>query len=837
MSKIHGTEPGLGDRDIAPPLTAQVAVAARVTGLFSYLVPPELAGTAQVGQAVLAPLGARPAVGYIMALGRTQFSGRLKPLLEIIGTEPLFGPGLSRLIHFIAAYYHYPPGQAAREILPGGLAPALIRVLRSAETVDAPLLGAEAEVLARLKGAGEGGLDLKILSAEGLGEAARRLAASGRARPGWRLDYKAAGPRLEWWLGPADPPPAEPKRLGPREAALWRLAQDGPAKPLSYFAHYVPRPLVQARSLAAKGLIELSAREVFRDDPNRALAPADPGPPLELTPQQSRALSALETALAGEGGREFLLFGVTGSGKTEVYLRAAALALAAGREVLWLAPEIGLTLGLESLLKSRLGGDRVAVLHSGLSAAQRHDQWLRIRRGLAPVVLGARSAVFAPLENLGLVVVDEEHDSAYKQDDSLRYHGRDLARWRAREASAVLVLGSATPSFESYQAALSGRLTLLEMSERPGTAVLPQVIIVDQRAEPARGRRALSPALGRALAETLARGEQALLFLNRRGLSSLPMCLKCGHVLECPHCSRALTLHGPQRPEAAVGAGHAELGRGETLVCHACGFRADPPSGCPHCLAPLVRYFGVGTERLLKIAAEVSPLVRGARLDTDSTRRRGEMKNILDGFARGEFNLLVGTQMAAKGHDFPNLTLVGVVDADLGLNLPDFRAAERTFQLLAQVAGRAGRGDVPGMVIIQTLNPRHPVLRAAAGHDYRAFFQAEIEARLELGYPPFSRLALIRFSGPEAARAEAAALAAAEAGRRLAAESDGLLEVLGPAPAPLARLKEQYRFQILVRGTTAGIRHRFLSAWLPLAEKAASAGLKLTVDIDPYHFM
>ena len=808
-------------------------MAARVTGLFSYLVPPEMDGLAQVGQAVLAPLGARPVVGYILALGRPPFPDRLKPLLEIIGPEPLFGPSLSRLIHFIARYYHYPPGQAAREILPGGLSPDLIRVLRPAEVPAPFLLGAEAELLARLEAAGPGGLDLKSLSAEGLGQAARRLAASGQARAGWRLDLKAAAPRTEWWLAPAENPPAEPKRLGPREAALWRLAREGPAKPLSYFAHYVPRPLPQARSLAAKGLIELSAREIFRDDPDRALD-APPEPPLELTAQQSLALAALETALAAESGREFLLFGVTGSGKTEVYLRAAAAALAAGREVLWLTPEIGLTLGLERLLKSRLGEDRVAVLHSGLSAAQRHDQWRRIRRGLAPVVLGARSAVFAPLENLGLVVVDEEHDPAYKQDDGLRYHGRDLAGRRARQASAVLVLGSATPSFETYQAALDGRLTLLEMSQRPGAAVLPRVVIIDQRAEPARGRRALSPALGRALDETLARGEQALLFLNRRGLASLPMCLKCGQVLECPHCSRSLTLHGPPPPE---GAPHAVIARGETLVCHACGYRADPPSGCPHCLAPLVRYFGVGTEKLLKIAAEACPEARGARLDTDSTRRKGNLKNILDSFARGEFNLLVGTQMAAKGHDFPNLTLVGVVDADLGLNLPDFRAAERTFQLLAQVAGRAGRGAVPGRVLIQTLNPRHPVLRAAAGHDYRAFFQAEIEARRELGYPPFSRLALIRFSGPQAAEVEAAAQAAAAAGRRLADESDEPPEILGPAPAPLARLREQFRFQILIRGATAGIRHRFLAAWLPLAEKMTPPGLKLTADIDPYHFM
>ena len=386
------------------PLTAQVAVAAQVAGFLSYLVPPELAGAVQVGQAVLAPLGSRPAVGYILALERTPPLARLKPLMEIIGPEPLFGPGLSRLIHFISSYYHYPLGQTAKEILPGGLGPALTRVLRLAEdAAPSPfLLGAEAELLNLLKAAAGKGLDFKKVSAGGFGLAARRLTSSGQARPGWRLDFKTAEIRTEWWLAPAEEP--EPRRLGPREAALWRLVREGPAKPLSYFAHYVPRPLTQARSLAAKGLIKLY--EVFRDNPARGLTPAGQGPPPDLMPQQARALAALDKALTAREGREFLLFGVTGSGKTEVYLRAAAAALAAGREVLWLTPEIGLTLGLERLLKSRLGEGRVAVLHSGLSAAQRHDQWLRIHRGLTPVVLGARSAVFAPLENLGLVVVD-----------------------------------------------------------------------------------------------------------------------------------------------------------------------------------------------------------------------------------------------------------------------------------------------------------------------------------------------------------------------------------------------------------------------------------------------
>ena len=819
----------------------QVAVEAAVDKFYTYLAPPDI-GVVETGQAVLVPLRSGTVVGYVMAVrpASDPLPPRLKPIIEIVSAEPLFGPGLSRLISFISRYYFYPPGLCAREILPGGLSPALDKILildESAETASTPMIGAEAELLSRLRERRPQGLSLKDLQAEGFASAAKKLMAAGLAAASYRLASKGARPSCEWWLGPASQLPADPPRLGPKERELWELVRGGPPKPLAYYSSYIKDPLAKARGLAAKGLAELRQVEVFRDDPDRAIF-SDKGPIPNPTAQQRAALAVLSEALDKPGHQGFLLFGVTGSGKTEVYLRTAEKALEQGREVLWLAPEIGLTMGLEGLLKNRFGESRVAVLHSGLTAGQRHDQWLRIRRGLAPVVLGARSAVFAPLENLGLVVVDEEHDWAYKQDDGLRYNGRDLARWRAAESEAVLVLGSATPSFESYQAALDGRLTLLKMSERPGVAVLPEIELVDQGAEPSRHRQAMSPVLRRRLGDTFARGEQALLFINRRGMANLPMCLKCGEMLKCPHCSRTLTLHGPE----GAGSGqmfetHAEINDRQVLICHACGYRAIPPETCPSCLSPLFRYFGVGTEKLLDLAEKNFDQAKGVRLDTDSVRRRGGFKKILESFAKGEFNLLVGTQMAAKGHDFPNLTLVGVVDADLGLNLPDFRAAERTFQLLSQVSGRAGRAEAPGTVLIQTMTPGHPVLRAVADHDYEAFFSSEINTRAELGYPPFGRLAMVRLSGPHEETLVRLAEEAGRSGRELLADFETGLDLLGPVPSPVAKIKDRYRYQLLVQSTTVALRHRFLERWLPGLRSGLPREVRLVVDVDPYHLM
>ncbi len=834
------------DSSLAPQetcLLAQVAVEVAVAGVFSYSVPQNLADTIMVGQSVLVPFGNRKAVGYVISvrLATLPLNPRIKPLSAILSPEPLFGPGLCRLINFVSHYYFYPPGLCAKEILPGGLSPKLEKVATLINSDDLPdiLPDIEKELLSRFIQAEEATLPYKMLEAEGLGTILKRWVGEGRLNVGYRLEGGVARLQTEWWLGPAAELPTEMPRLGPKERELWEMVYDGPARPLHYYASFLKNPLLQARGLAAKGLASLTQKEFYRDDPARAISLKEPGPPPLLTPQQTKALAAISASLNSETPGNFLLFGVTGSGKTEVYLRAAEETLAKGKSVLWLIPEIALTMGLEGFLKSRICAEQVSVLHSGLTARQRHDQWLKIKRGLAPLVLGARSAVFAPLENLGLVIVDEEHDGAYKQDDGLRYNGRDLARWRAFESKATLILGSATPSFESYQAALDERLTLLKMTERPKGAMLPEVELIDQGAEPARFRSPLSPILQKQLGALLERGEQALLFINRRGLANLPMCLKCGEALKCPHCSRTLTLHGPEGRGEQF-ATHGELSKEQILICHSCAYRAEPPKACPACLSPLFRYFGVGTEKLLEMTERIFPTVRGARLDTDSVRLRGGLKSILQKFGRGDYNLLVGTQMAAKGHDFPNLTLVGVVEADLGLNLPDFRASERTFQLLSQVAGRAGRAERPGLVLIQTMTPRHPVLKAAAEHDYEKFFASEITARSELGYPPFTRLALVCLSGPDEKMVEEIANKGGELAASVIDElaiPAGELEILGPLPAPMVKIKDRYRYHILVRSINVHGRQNFLNAWWPILRKTAPKAMRLTLDIDPYHFM
>jgi primosomal protein N' (replication factor Y) len=539
-----------------------------------------------------------------------------------------------------------------------------------------------------------------------------------------------------------------------------------------------------------------------------------------------------------EPGR-FLLFGVTGSGKTEVYLRAAARVLSRGGGVLWLAPEIALTLGLEARIKSSLPGVRLAVLHSGLSTGERHDHWMNLARGRLKLALGARSAVFAPVRDLKLVIVDEEHDWAYKQEHGLHYHGRDLASFRARRSGAVLILGSATPSLESYRAAETGRMKLLVMKERPGDAQLPKVRICDRRGSP-KGGRILSPELRNELISAFGRGEQALLFVNRRGWASFPLCMTCGETLKCPNCSLNLTLHGPQGPEVEG----AEEGRirgipeGSVLICHGCGWRGRPPAKCPSCGAGMVRYLGAGTERI-HASAEKDFKVSGLRLDVDATRRKGGLKAVLEGFGRGEAAFMVGTQMAAKGHDFPNLTVVGVVDADIGLNLPDFRAAERTYQLLSQVSGRAGRAGKPGRVVIQTMNPDHYSVSAASSHDYGAFYRAELAMRRDLGLPPFGRLALLRLSGPDEVRTERAASRAGAMLRETVADRADREDflILGPAPSPVVKLKERYRFQIMFRAVTSRVRGEVLSEFIQKFRKSLPKHVAFAVDVDPYHLM
>jgi primosomal protein N' (replication factor Y) len=853
----------------------------------------------RLGQAVLAPFAGRDLVGYVMAVESGEpgsgYRGTLKPLRAVARADPLFGPDFPELARAVSEYYHYPLGLCVREILPGGIAP---KVVKEAALTEAGALAAadtalgESDPLRALLAARPSPVPLSSFKNKGDAARVASLAAKGLVRILYSVAKKGTAFAYETLLSRAPGAPEGPEglpRLGQRERELWERLENVPPTPMQHFRTVFKDPARLAKSLEAKGLVRLDRVRINRDDPGRA--PELPHRPAEtLTGEQETALAAVLEALdkvlepPADPGREgprdfpgasaapaspgqaagqrraapcgnpagplpeaaaerqapgrFLLFGVTGSGKTEVYLRAARRALERGGGVLWLAPEIALTLGLEARIKASLPDVPLAVLHSQLSAGERHDHWMSLAQGRVRLALGARSAVFAPVRDLRLVIVDEEHDWAYKQDDGLRYHGRDVASFRARGCGAVLILGSATPSLESYRAAEEGRLRLLVLRERPGEARLPKVRIADRRNSP-KGGRILGPDLRNELLAAFHRGEQALLFVNRRGWASLPLCLACGHALKCPGCSLNLTLHGPLGP-AIEGADEERIRgipEGAVLVCHGCGWRGRPLLVCPQCGAGMVRYLGAGTERLLE-RAEKDFKVKGLRLDADSSRAKGGLKSVLESFGKGEASFLVGTQMAAKGHDFPNLTLVGVVDADIGLNLPDFRAAERTFQLLSQVAGRAGRAEKPGKVIIQTHNPGHYSVAAAKAHDYLAFYRSEASLRREMGLPPFGRLALMRFTGADEARTEAAAGKAAAALRSLVAgRAEGGFRLFGPAPSPVGRLKERWRFQMMLRADTARARGEILRAFIPLCRKGLPKSVAFSLDVDPYHLM
>jgi len=633
----------------------------------------------------------------------------------------------------------------------------------------------------------------------------------------------AARPRRELWACPAKPREAAAalRRLGPKSQALLTFLQEAGPTPVTDLKPRFPACHDQLRRLAARGLIVLEDRTRLRtleDDASFELA--ENTETLTLAPDQEEALTAVIQGIDGGGFAPFLLHGVTASGKTEVYLNAAAHTLAQGRQILVLLPEIALTHPVARAFQQRFG-PRVALLHSGLSQAFRVDQWRRLMVGEADIVVGARSAVFAPLPRLGLVVVDEEHDPSYKQEGGLLYQARDVALYRGKLAGAAVVLVSATPQVTTCFQAREGKYRYLKLSRRVTPQALPDIHLVDlrtQRGGP--GLRVISRPLLQALEDVLRRGEQALLFLNRRGYARAVFCLFCGRVFQCRHCSVALTHHQARN----------------LLVCHYCGYTEAVPGRCPHCQSAAIKRYGVGTEKVETEVRRLLPQARVARLDRDTAPHSGRALKVLQDFAAGELDILVGTQMISKGHHFPQVTLVGVIAADLSLFFPEYHAGERTFQLLSQVAGRAGRGAAKGTVIIQTYQPDHYVFQAVQSQDYDGFFQRELESRRQLGYPPFSRLALVRLSGPaeEPVAREARRLAAAlEDFRARQPDLRTRLRILGPAPAGLARLQGRFRWQILLKSYGRPPLLRLLDhlrqTWTP----APRARLSLTLDIDP----
>ena len=737
-----------------------VAVPVPFLPALTYRVPEDMPWP-PAGSRVTVPLGNRIVTGCVIgdaadpAGEEASAAAAIRDVAACLDREAYLPPSVLELALWVAGYYACGPGETIAAALP-------------------PLaLSAAARSGPRFK-------TRRVASATPLGRAAARS-----AEPALGRRQREALAALEKAEGGLDLP--DLARRGVGAATLARLER--------------------------RGLVELATRRVERQPltPPAAGLPGSGGPaPFEATPDQRRALDALRPLAAAGQFRVALLHGVTGSGKTEVYLRLARDVCASGRHVLVLVPEIALTPAAVATFRGALG-ERVAVQHSGLSDGERHDQWHRIQRGEVDVVVGTRSAVFAPLAALGLIVVDEEHDASYKQDESPRYHARDVAVVRGRQAGALVVLGSATPSMESYHNARSGRYLRVVMAARVHERPLASVRVVDMRAETAAEGPdvVLSRALRDALAETLARGEQALLLLNRRGFASALLCRECGRTLECPNCSVSLTLHRA--------AGRAR--------CHYCDYGVARPRTCRHCAGPYLETIGFGTERVEAEVVERFPGATVARLDRDTVRRRGAAAALLDRFARGDVRVLIGTQMIAKGHDFPNVTLVGVISADVGLTLADFRASERTFQLLTQVAGRAGRGDRPGEAIVQSFYPEHYSIGYACLQAYEPFFDAEIRYRRQLHYPPAVAMvnAVVRGRSLQRAMADADGLASLLRGR------PGF-DVLGPAPAPMVRLRGQHRAQLFLKGAQ---RRPMRDALLSALRARPDLRRRVTVDIDP----
>ncbi|MGE5371869.1 MAG: primosomal protein N' [Solirubrobacterales bacterium] len=759
-----------------------VRVVLNITGIrgnepFTYAVPSELTEQCGIGRRVRVPLGSQTVTGLIVAVDESPvFTGEIKSIAQILDEEPLVPADLTALAIWISDYYLAPLGRVIRTMVPGVFEvpgrklagytkmPGEQAISQNHETTadDAPKDAEPAPAADAL-------CQIRVADHVGEPQVQRLIKPAPRQADGLRQLLKAAGP------------------LDERQAAA----------------------LIGAAPLAALLHKGLAVKE------SKALTPLQD---VLLNPAQSAAAAAITQAIESTRYEPFLLFGVTGSGKTEVYLRAMETARRAGKQTLMLVPEIGLTEQLITILGSRLGS-MVSVLHSRLTDAERRIEWERARYGGASVVVGARSAVFAPLTRLGLVIIDEEQESSFRQDENPRYDARMVALERARQAGAALVMGSATPSLEATARADREGWKILRLPDRIADTGPREIVVADMRRETRAGNAGLlSQVLLDSIAECLRRGDQAIVFLNRRGYATLAVCLACGHMIGCRSCDVKLNYH-------------RESGR---MICHTCGYEEPFENKCPACQSRQLRLMGAGTQKIEAELLSRFPDARILRVDTDSVKARDGHRQFIDQIAGRKVDLIVGTQMIAKGFDFPGVALVGIVHADALLGMPDFRARERAFSLLLQVAGRAGRGSAPAQVILQTYDPEEPVFELLQREDYASFVRDEMTWRETYQYPPFAELVKLSFSGPD----EAAVVAEAAFSRLLAEEMIGEsgfeIEVLGPAPCAVTRVKNRYRHQMLLKGSSLDFM-RTIARYI--IEKGAGVGVRVDADIDPQGMM
>jgi len=747
-------------KSVANTSYAEVAVPLHVFQTFTYRLNPEQSVQAEIGARLIVPLGRNLVTSYIVGLLDelpTELAEvDVKDAQDLVDTEPVCNPEILQLARWVSDYYACPLGEVIKAALPPGMSPKS------------------------------------------------------------RSNSKFVKPKLRRFVRLL-PNSTEHKLTEAQQRVLSTLAAHGPTS-LQSLIKTADVSASTITSLEKKALLEIYDDAIRRDPLAESFGVTDSEH--TLTAAQSAVLTQIEQQMNSGDYSAFLLHGVTGSGKTEIYMRAMSKALSLDQSAMMLVPEIALTPVFSRRLRARFG-DQVAIFHSSLQKGERYDEWTRVRNGDARVVIGTRSAVFAPVKNLGLIVVDEEHESSYRQQESPYYNARDVAIVRAQKESATVVLGSATPSLESFHNARKGKYHFVSLPERINARPMAEAKIIDMRNVFARhGKpRVFSDELLEGIRETRERGEQSIILLNRRGYSSFILCRSCGETIQCPNCDVTLTYHRSER----------------VIVCHYCNHRAQVPRACPSCGKKYIYYVGEGTEQLEEMLRLLFPALRVARIDRDTTARRKVFEQSLADFSAGRIDTLVGTQMLAKGHDFPNVTLVGVVSVDAGLALPDFRSAERTFQLITQVAGRAGRGDRPGRVLIQTYHPYHYALRHACAQDYEAFYEEELRYRQNHSYPPFVALASLLVHGPDLGKVRNDSL---ELRKQLdLANQERKCRVLGPAPAPLSRLKGEHRFQLLIKSRSRKDLREVADAAL---RAVAGSGVNLrsiNLEIDPVSIM
>ena len=799
---------------------AEVAIGLPIQKTFHYYIPERMQKILQIGMRVLVPFKGRKVTGFALDLLDHPPPGveeKLRDIEALLDEAPLIDRPMLNFCRWISNYYLYPLGEVIKAGLPPGLhlksefylSPTQTGMDRlSTEALD-PI---QQKVLTEIQRHHQ--MTLKSLLKKFSGEISRAQLFSWKKEGLLELEGgikpTSAKPKFERVLqfkgGISD------QTLSKKQLHILKWLEEKGEVPYSELRKQFKSPSKAIRSLENAGWVSVIRKESFRD---LSVHPElKPYPKPEPTAHQRSVLEVLSKGIHSQRFSPFLLYGVTGSGKTEIYLRAIETVLAQGREALVLVPEISLTPQLLSRFKDRFGNN-LALLHSGLGAGERYDQWRRVWRGEVKIAIGARSAIFAPFKKLGMIIVDEEHDSSYKQEEKLKYHARDLAVVRAKQADAALLLGSATPSLESFHNAKEGRFTLLRLPERIEGKPLPKVEVVDVK----KGEGLLSERVREALQRNIQDKKQSLLFLNRRGFANFILCPDCGLTFKCPNCSVTLTHHLRVR----------------SLQCHYCDYRVSAPGDCPRCGSHRLRGVGIGTERLETEIRTLFPDVRVERMDSDTTARKHAHQQILKRLESGQIDILVGTQMIVKGHDFPNVTFVGVVSADTSLHFPDFRSSERTFQLLTQVAGRAGRGETPGEVIIQTLNPDHYSILRAMEHDFVGFYQEEIEFRKALDYPPFTRLINFRLAGNSEKRTQATAEALGRLGDALLKRGYRKgIEILGPSVAPFPKMRGKYRFHMLAKGKNSRWLHQFARDVILQSEDLIKGkGVALEVDVDP----